>query len=241
MKPFKPDLLTYFYLSRPAPCPYLDGREEQMVFTDLATGDDPHGLHNRLSRAGFRRSQGIAYKPNCQGCEACVPVRVPVAEFQLTRSFRRILKQNKDIAGLKLPPVAGNQHYEVFRRYIESRHGNGGMAAMTFDDYASMVKESPVLTRLIEFRNASGGLYGACLTDVLDDGLSLVYSFFEPEVAGQSPGSFIILWHMEEARRLSLPYVYLGYWIEGSPKMEYKTRFRPYEILTPSGWSRRGE
>jgi len=238
MKPFTPTPLTYFYLSRPAPCPYLAGREEQMVFTDLASADDPAALHDQLSRAGFRRSQAIAYKPNCRGCGACVPVRVPVAVFEPTRSQRRLARRNADVAGRELPAVALSEHFQLFRRYIRSRHGDGGMAGMSFDDYRAMVQESPVSTRLIEFRDDAGALYGVCLTDALDDGLSLVYSFFEPARETDSPGSFIITWHIQEARRRGLPFVYLGYWIDGSRKMAYKVRFRPVEALGPEGWRR---
>lgn len=240
MKPFTPTPLTYFYLSRPAPCPYLPGREEQMVFTDLASADDPAALHDQLSRAGFRRSQAIAYKPNCRGCGSCVPVRVPVASFSPTRSQRRLAKRNADVVGRELPAVALSEHFQLFRRYIRSRHGDGGMAGMSFDDYRAMVQESPVSTRLIEFRDGAGALYGVCLTDSLDDGLSLVYSFFEPDREADSPGSFIITWHIREARRRALPFVYLGYWIDGSRKMAYKVRFRPVEALGPEGWRRIG-
>jgi arginine-tRNA-protein transferase len=236
MKPFTPTPLTYFYLSRPAPCPYLAGREEQMVFTDLASADDPAALHDQLSRAGFRRSQAIAYKPNCRGCGACVPVRVPVRGFRATRSQRRVARRNEGVLGRELPPVALSEHFQLFRRYIRSRHGDGGMAGMSFDDYRAMVQESPVSTRLIEFRDRAGALHGVCLTDTLDDGLSLVYSFFEPDLAADSPGSFIIMWHIEQALRRGLPFVYLGYWIDGSRKMAYKTRFRPVEALGPEGW-----
>lgn len=236
MKPFTPTPLTYFYLSRPAPCPYLPAREEQMVFTDLASADDPAALHDQLSRAGFRRSQAIAYKPNCRGCGSCVPVRVPVRSFRATRSQRRVARRNNGVDGREMPPVALSEHFQLFRRYIRSRHGDGGMAGMSFDDYRAMVQESPVSTRLIEFRDRAGALYGVCLTDALDDGLSLVYSFFEPERAADSPGSFIIMWHLEQARKRALPFVYLGYWIDGSRKMAYKTNFRPVEALGPEGW-----
>jgi leucyl-tRNA---protein transferase len=207
-----------------------------MVFTDLASADDPAALHDQLSRAGFRRSQAIAYKPNCRGCGSCVPVRVPVAAFAPTRSQRRIARRNADVSARELPPVALSEHFQLFRRYIRSRHGDGGMAGMSFDDYRAMVQESPVTTHVVEFRDGRGALYGVCLSDALDDGLSLVYSFFEPEREADSPGSFIIVWHIREARRRGLPYVYLGYWIDGSRKMAYKTKFRPVEALSADGW-----
>ncbi len=238
MQIFKPEPLTYFHISRPAPCPYLTAREEQMVFTDLGSHGDPNRLHDRLSHAGFRRSQSIAYKPNCRECQACVPLRVAVAEFRPGRSLRRIRQRNQEITTRELPPVALAEHFELFQRYINSRHGDGGMSGMAYDDYVSMVQDTPVLTRLFEYRDADGGLYGVCLTDMVSDGLSLVYSFFDPAAAERSPGTHIILGHIGEAARQGLPYVYLGYWIEGSRKMAYKTRFRPAEALFPEGWSR---
>lgn len=238
MKPFTPLPLTYFYMSRPAVCPYLPDRVEQMVFTDLASASDPAKLHDQLSRNGFRRSQGIAYKPNCDNCTACVPVRVPVDEFRPGRSFRKAMKRNEAITGALVPAVAEAEHFETFHRYVRSRHSDGGMAHMNFEDYAAMVQDSPVPTRLAEFRDPEGRLWGACLTDMLDDGLSLVYSYFEPEYSEDSPGTMMILWHIEEARRMGLPYIYLGYWIEQSPKMSYKRRFRPMEAHGPDGWRR---
>lgn len=238
MKPFTPLPLTYFYMSRPAVCPYLPERIEQMVFTDLSSASDPAALHDQLSRNGFRRSQGIAYKPNCDSCTACVPVRVPVAAFKYSRNFRRVMKRNSHITGEFRTAAAEMEHYEMFRRYVRSRHSDGGMAHMNFEDYAAMVQDSPVPTRLAEFRDHNGDLWGACLTDVLDDGLSLVYSYFEPENSDDSPGTAMILWHIEEARRRGLPYIYLGYFIEQSPKMAYKRRFRPLEAYTADGWQR---
>ncbi|MDP6708353.1 MAG: arginyltransferase [Alphaproteobacteria bacterium] len=236
MQLFKPEPLTYFHISRPAPCPYLPAREEQMVFTDLGSHGDPNRLHDRLSHAGFRRSQSIAYKPNCGACEACVPLRVAVADFTPGRSLRRIRQRNENIVGRELPPVALSEHFDLFQRYINSRHDDGGMSGMAYDDYVAMVQDTPVLTRLFEYRRADGSLLGVCLTDVVSDGLSLVYSFFDPDAADCSPGTFIILWHIAEAERPKVPYVYLGYWIEGSRKMAYKTRFRPAEVLCREGW-----
>ena len=238
MQHFKPQPLTYFHISRPAPCPYLPGREEQMVFTDLANHGDPNALHDRLSRAGFRRSQSIAYKPNCRHCDACVPLRVPVAEFEPSRSLRRVWQKNAGVASRALPPIAVGEHYRLFQRYVTSRHGEGGMSAMGYDEYVAMIQDTPVLSRLYEYTGPDGALYGACLTDVVDDGLSLVYSFFDPAHESLSPGKFIILWHLAEAKRRNLPYVYLGYWIEASRKMAYKADFRPAEALRCEGWRR---
>ena len=237
MKPFSPQSLTYFFLSRASACPYLEGREEQMVFTDLSSAGNAPELHNQLSRAGFRRSQGIAYKPNCQDCNACQAVRVPVERFTSSRSLNRIARRNATITATVLPPKGRGEHYALFHRYVASRHGDGGMAGMSFDDYLAMVQDTPVPSELIEFRTEDGELYGVCLTDLLDDGLSLVYSIFDPDMADNSPGKYIILWHIEEAKRRGLPHVYLGYWIEESRKMAYKARFRPLEAHGPDGWT----
>ena len=238
MKPFSPQSLTYFFLSRASACPYLPDRVEQMVFTDLFSASEPRELHDQLSRAGFRRSQGVAYKPSCLGCQACRAVRVPVAEFKPTRSLQRIARRNGGVTAKIMPAKGRGEHFALFHRYVRSRHGDGGMAGMNFDDYLAMVQDTPVPSELIEFRTESGELYGVCLTDPQDDGLSLVYSFFDPEVAGDSPGKYIILWHIEEAKRRGLPHVYLGYWIEESRKMAYKARFQPLEAHGPNGWER---
>ncbi|SLN44408.1 arginyltransferase [Oceanibacterium hippocampi] len=227
--------MRHFFATPPAPCPYIDGRMERKVVT-LLTGDDPDALHDALSQAGFRRSQDLAYRPACEGCSACVPVRVRVAEFTEGRRYRRIRRRNEGVVARVMPAVAGREHYELFRRYLEARHTGGGMANMGFADYRSMIEETPVDSHLVEYRRPGGALYAVCLTDRMSDGLSLVYSFFDPDMEADSPGSYIILRHIEEARRENLPYVYLGYWIAESAKMSYKARFRPLEGLRPEGW-----
>ena len=238
MKPFSPQSLTYFFLSRSSNCPYLPDRVEQMVFTDLNSAGAPQELHDQLSRAGFRRSQSVAYKPNCPECQACRAVRVPVDEFKPSRSLQRIAKRNSGITATVMPAKGIGEHFALFNRYVRSRHGDGGMAGMNFDDYLAMVQDTPLPAELVEFRSKNNELYGVCLTDPLDDGLSLVYSFFDPDLAKDSPGKFIILWHLEEAKRRGLPHVYLGYWIEESHKMAYKASFRPLEAHGPDGWER---
>jgi len=232
---FAREPLKYFFMSPPAACPYVPGRRERLVFTDLIS-DDPDSLHHRLAQAGFRRSQNIAYKPACPGCNACVPVRVPADRFRLTGSHKRVLRRNDDVTARWMPVSATREHYALFRRYVVGRHADGGMAGMGFAEYRAMVEESPVDTGLVEFRGRDDSLYGVCLTDRLSDGLSLVYSFYDVDRADDSPGGFIILWHLAEARRSSLPYVYLGYWIGDSRKMAYKTRYRPIEALGDKGW-----
>ncbi len=236
MKLFEPRTLAYFYMSRAAPCPYIPGRTEQMVFTDLSNAELPVELHDRLSRSGFRRSQGIVYKPSCQSCQACVPVRIDVNKFQATRSIRRVARRNAGVYARQLPAVALIEHFDMFEAYVHSRHGEGGMVHMGFEDYLSMVQDTPIRTRLTEYRDDGDQLYGVCVTDLLEDGLSLVYSFFDLAREATSPGTFIILQHIEDARRRGFDYVYLGYWIKESRKMSYKTRFRGTQLLGPEGW-----
>lgn len=227
--------LRHFFATPPTPCPYLPGRLERKVVT-LLSGDDPDHLHDALSQAGFRRSQDLAYRPACDDCNACVPVRIPVADFVPSKAQRRIARRNQAVSGRAMPPIATREHFALFRRYLTTRHPGGGMADMGFADYRAMVEDTPVDSHLIEFREADGTLYGICLTDRMQDGLSLVYSFFDPDAAYRSPGILIILWHVERARQLGLDHVYLGYWIEDSPKMSYKARFDQVEGLTGGVW-----
>ena len=234
-----------FYLTSPAPCPYIPGREERKVFTHLV-GRRAVALNNTLTESGFRRSQTIAYRPACEGCRACVSVRVRVSEFEPTRNMRKILQANTDLVGYATQPQPSSEQFSLFRAYLDSRHANGGMADMSMLDYTMMIEDSHVETRVVEYRRrgpdtaingkGTGPLVAVCLTDILADGLSMVYSFFEPEEKDRSPGTFMILEHIQRARRLGLPYVYLGYWVEGSRKMDYKARFRPQERLGMDGW-----
>ena len=236
-----------FYLTAPSPCPYLGGKEERKVFTHLV-GERAGELNNILTQGGFRRSQSIAYRPACEGCRCCVSVRVIAKEFAPSRSMRRILARNVDVRGDMKAAVPTSEQYSIFRAYLDSRHRDGGMADMTVLDYAMMVEDSHIETRIIEYRrreaSASAGgrqageLIAVALTDVLADGLSMVYSFFEPDEAARSLGTFMVLDHIARAQRMGLAYVYLGYWVRGSRKMDYKSRFLPQERLTPDGWAR---
>lgn len=236
-----------FYLTSPSPCPYLPGREERKVFTHLV-GRRAVALNNTLTESGFRRSQTIAYRPACEDCRACVSVRVLVNEFEFSRNMRRVLEANEDLVGEALPARPTSEQYSLFRYYLDTRHFDGGMADMNVLDYTMMIEDTHVETRAVEYRrrsedaalNGQGArkLYALCLTDVLADGLSMVYSFYDPDEQDRSLGTFMILDHIRRARKMGLQYLYLGYWVEGSRKMAYKARFLPQERLGLDGWER---
>jgi arginyl-tRNA--protein-N-Asp/Glu arginylyltransferase len=225
----------FFYTTAPLPCPYVAGRTERKVVTEI-TGAEAESMHDRLSRAGFRRSHNIAYAPVCPGCRSCVPIRIPVADFQPDRSLRRIMKANAELRGFDMPARATAEQFQLFQRYQQMRHGDGDMATMSFYDYRAMVEDTPIETFIAEFRDPDDRLVGACLTDKLGDGLSAVYSYFAPGLEKRSIGTYTILWLIERTRALGLPYVYLGYWVPESRKMAYKARFRPSEILMGGSW-----
>jgi len=225
----------FFYTTAPLPCPYVAGRTERKVVTEIS-GPDADSLHDRLSRAGFRRSHNIAYAPVCPGCNSCVPIRIPTASFRPDRTLRKIARMNAGLEGFDVPARATTEQFQLFQRYQQARHGDGDMATMSFYDYRAMVEDTPIETFITEFRDASDLLVGACLTDRLGDGLSAVYSYFLPDMDRRSLGTFSILWLIERARALDLPYVYLGYWVPESRKMSYKARFRPSEVLQGGTW-----
>ncbi|MDF1587137.1 arginyltransferase [Marinimicrococcus flavescens] len=226
--------LRKFYATDLTPCPYLPGRSERRLVTLIDPEATDDGL-DLFTETGFRRSQRFLYRPACPGCSACVPVRIVVAGFRPGRTFRRIAQRNASLVATELPPVATDEQYALFHRYLRARHGDGGMVRMSRADYGEMVEQAARGTRLVEFREPDGTLTAVSLTDFLGSGLSGVYKFFEPEDAGRSLGTYAILWHIQRARELGLPYVYLGYWIAGSRKMVYKARFKPLERL--DGWS----
>lgn len=236
--------MPQFFLTAPQPCVYLEERIERKIFTHLPAGAGSE-LNTVLTQTGFRRSQNIAYRPVCDHCDACVSVRIPVDKFRLNSSFRRIIKKNADIISSQVLPLTTDEQYNLFRTYIDTRHKQGGMEEMSALDYQLMVEETPVKTCLIEYRKytddgvttpQSGELIATALTDILTDGLSMVYSFYTPDEAYRSLGSFMILDHIEKTKHLGLPYVYLGFWVKGCRRMEYKTRFSPLEHLTSEGW-----
>jgi arginine-tRNA-protein transferase len=232
-----------FYLTSPAPCPYLPGKEERKVFTHLVGRRASH-LNDALTHSGFRRSQTIAYRPACENCKACVSVRIICGEFEPGRTQKRIVARNSDIVSAICPARADSEQFALFRTYLDSRHSDGGMADMAMLDYAMMVEDSHVESRLVTYRlrseNGPGRLMGACLTDVLDDGLSMVYSFYDPSEPQRSLGAYMILDHISRARALGLPHLYLGYWVQGSKKMDYKAHYMPQQRLGMDGWYRVG-
>lgn len=229
--------MRLYFSTELAPCPYLENRLERRLVTALG-GPDANRHHDRLMRAGFRRSQRFAYRPACPGCQACVPVRIPVAEFRMTRSWRRILRHNADLAAAERPTAATEEQFLLFRRYLAGRHDDSGMTDMAWEDYQAMAGDTTVDSMLVEWRRVDGRLMAVSLTDRTAGGLSGVYKFFEPDEPRRSLGSLIVLWHVQHAAELGLPYVYLGYWIAESPKMAYKARFQPLERLTDRGWQR---
>ncbi len=236
-----------FFVTSPSPCPYLPGRQERKVFTEL---NGPHAdeLNDALGRIGFRRSQSVAYRPSCAGCNACMSVRVVADEFKPNASQRKLFKRHADIEVTACRPWATDEQYRLLRRYLSVRHPTGGMSNMDDADYADMVEQSPVSSYVIEYREPRGcdgklgKLIGACITDQQLDGLSMIYSFFAADDDTRPGlGNFIILDHIQRAHRAGLGYVYLGYWVKGSARMEYKTRYRPIEALGPDGWTRLGD
>lgn len=230
-----------FFVTSPTACPYLPGKTERKVFTEL-NGVHAAELNDALGRIGFRRSQGVAYRPSCAACSACVSVRVCAQQFVPGTTQKRLMRRNADLEVSACKPWTTEEQYALLRRYLASRHPGGGMAGMDEEDFADMVEQSPVKTFVVEYREPSTGrgpgkLVGACLTDQQGDGLSMIYSFFDTsEDARQGLGTTIILDHITRAAKAGLPYVYLGYWVEGSERMAYKARFKPLERLTRDGW-----
>lgn len=234
-------LAPQFYVTSPQPCPYLEGRMERKLFTALR-GDNAQELNDALSKQGFRRSQNVLYRPACQHCAACLSARIRVADFRPHRTQRRILHRNADVVRRSTGPRATQEQYHLFRRYLARRHADGGMADMDIHEFAAMIEETAVQTRVVEYALAppddagAADLVAVALTDVLDDGLSMVYSFYEPDLARRSLGTYAVLDHVAIARELGLPYLYLGYWVPTSPKMDYKASFAALEIYRDDAW-----
>lgn len=234
--------LPQFFLTPGGACPYLPGKVERKVFARLM---GPHAapLNDALTHSGFRRSQMIAYRPACDGCTACVSVRVVADEFEPSRTMRRMERQNSDLVRTIVPPEATREQFALLQTYLASRHAGGGMSDMGLFDYVAMVEETPVQTHIVEYRRpdadgSPGALVACALSDVLRDGLSMVYSFYHPGEDARSLGTYMILDHVRTAKARGLRNVYLGYWVQGSEKMDYKARFRPLEALGREGWER---
>lgn len=229
-----------FFMTAEAPCPYLEGQIERKIFTNLAVHNGAD-VNDTLSHMGFRRSQNIAYRPACQSCQACLSVRIPVGQFQFSRNQRKVLNRNHDLTRSLVEAEATLEQFDLLQRYLFHRHPDGGMSGMSQSDYVCMVEDTSVRSHLIEYRlpatdEGPGDLVGVCLTDLLADGLSMVYSFFDPALERRSLGQFAILDHLRQSAQVGLPYLYLGYWVQGSPKMDYKARYRPMEALAGGEW-----
>lgn len=225
-----------FYVTAPQPCPYLEGRMERKLFTALQ-GENAEALNNSLSAQGFRRSQNVLYRPSCADCASCLSARIDVSKFSPSKSQRRTIKRNAGLRRRATSPWATEDQYDLFRRYLDSRHSDGGMADMDVFEFAAMVEETPIRSRVIEYTDTeTAELIGVCLTDVLADGVSMVYSFYTPERPRNGLGNYIILDHVDIARSAGLPYVYLGYWVPGSQKMGYKANFSGLEVFMGGEW-----
>ena len=230
-----------FFLTAPSPCPYLPQRFERKVFAHLPMSDGA-GVNDSLTQVGFRRSQNIAYRPACEACNACVSARLPAADYVFSRSERKIIARNDDLERHLVEAEATMEQFDLLRRYLTTRHASGGLAEMTWPDYVAMVEDTAVRTHVIEYRSKTtdggpGELVACALVDLMSDGLSLVYSFYDPTLGRRSLGSFVILDHVIQACLTGVPYIYLGYWVRGSAKMNYKVRFQPLELLRPEGWT----
>jgi arginine-tRNA-protein transferase len=235
-----------FYVTAPQTCPYLDGRMERKLFTALQ-GDHAQRLNDALSKQGFRRSQNVLYRPSCAECSACISARIRVADFEPSRTQRRVIRRNAHLKRNATSPWATEDQYALFRRYLDHRHADGGMADMDIFEFAAMIEETPIRSRVIEYSRPSGAgergrpLVAVCLTDLLDDGLSMVYSFYDPGMPEASLGTHVVLDHVAIAREAGLPYVYLGYWVPGSRKMGYKAKFSALEIYKGGRWQDIGD
>ena len=235
-----------FYVTAPQPCPYLEGRMERKLFTSLQ-GDQAQRLNDALSKQGFRRSQNVLYRPSCAECSGCLSARIRVADFVPNRSQKKIIKATQHLRRNATSPWATEDQFALFRRYLDARHADGGMADMDVFEFAAMIEETPIKTRVIEYTRAGEGndrartLAAVSLTDVFDDGLSMVYSFYDPDLSDLSLGTFAILDHIDIAREAGLPYVYLGYWVPGSRKMGYKAGFSALEIFKGGQWTALGD
>lgn len=223
-----------FFLSSKHECSYLPDQEAASLVADptikLETGN-----YSELIQFGFRRSGGIAYRPHCDNCQACIPIRIPVYDFQPSRGQRRILKKNSDLTAISLPFEFHEEHYQLYRRYQAARHSGGSMDIDDREKYMNFFSASGLESRLLEFR-LQKTLLCVAIIDWLPAGLSSMYTFFDPDYKSRGLGVFAILWQIKKAYEIGLSHVYLGYWIKDCDKMSYKTRYRPYELYQQQQW-----
>lgn len=224
-----------FYATPEHDCSYIKGKQAKTVFVDPKTEID-QGVYSELSQIGFRRSGAHIYRPHCEGCQSCVSIRVPVATFTATRSQRRILNKNKDVSISKVVLSFKDEYYDLYARYIEQRHADGDMYPPDPAQFNSFLVDSKQDSYFYEFRLDNNQLIAVALVDDLDDGISAVYTFYEPSMANRSLGSFAILWQIQEAQKMQCDYLYLGYWVQECNKMNYKTNYRPMELLINGRW-----
>jgi leucyl-tRNA---protein transferase len=227
-----------FYPSPSHPCSYLPGRRARTLFGDPAARLDAR-LYSLLADYGYRRSGDYLYRPACQTCDACIPVRIPVQDFEPRRADRRVWRRNADLQVQRVPAGYSEEHFALYCRYVHTRHRDGGMDHPDPEQYVTFLTCVWMDPYVYEFRLA-GRLLAAAVVDPLDQGLSAVYTYFDPDVTGRSLGTYAILWQIREAQRLALPWVYLGYWIKDCGKMAYKGRFRPLEVYREGRWLRIG-
>ncbi len=231
-----------FYLTKETPCPYLPDRMERRIFTVIHDNQEGSPLYDMLVRHGFRRLSDVLYRTHCEGCTSCHSVRVRVPEFSPSRSQRRSINRNRDLVRVIERPVADECQHALFQKYMQARH-SGDMDAAGYDCYRDLVESSPIDTLLVKYflpdrgcAPGDGRLVAASITDCLKDGLSMVYSFFDPEFGHRSPGTFMILDHVGLCRERGLEHLYLGFWVPGSNKMSYKINFMPLDILVGKTW-----
>ena len=227
-----------FYVTAPQDCPYLEKQVERKLFTALY-GSNSRRLNNSLSKQGFRRSQNVLYRPSCSNCNACMSARISSTAFKQSKSQKRIYTRNKDVIRTVNPPLATDPQYALFKRYINTRHPNGGMSDMDAEDFTAMIEETNVDSKIVEYYVSKDGipeLISFSLVDILDDGISMVYSVFDPYMKERSLGTYMIMDHNDLALEIGLNFVYLGYWVKGSSKMDYKKRFSPLQVFTDDKW-----